>query len=190
MAITVQVAPEDRSKIGTDAWIQAELRKRGERVDRLARAVNLDEGGQARIEASWPPGEYELQIEIEGAERRGTGVWIQKITVPDMQNTAVENQPELEIASATVAAAATTAADDPAPPTGEEQPVSAVEPSESTPEETNQGIDPSPESTVAAAAAGAVALGAAATQSSRTGATRDRTRARTGNDGDNSRART
>jgi len=165
MAITVQVAPEDRSKIGTDAWIQGELRQRGERVDRLARAVNLDEGGQARIEANWPPGEYELQIEIEGAKRRGTGVWIQKITVPDMQNTAVESQPDLEIASATVAAAATAAAEDPAPPTAEEQSVSAVEPPESEPQETNQGIEPSPEDKVATAAAGAVAVGAAATQS-------------------------
>jgi hypothetical protein len=84
MSITVQVAPEDRRRLGQDFWIQGELTRKGERVDRLARAVDMDENGQAGIEVAWPPGEYDLQIEVEGTQRGARGVWYGRITVPDL----------------------------------------------------------------------------------------------------------
>jgi len=119
MSITVQVAPEDRVRLGKDFWIQSELTHDGQRVDRLARAVDMDENGQASIEVAWPPGEYELRVEVEGTRRGAYGVWISKITVPAMgpgappapistpEPTAVPVAPPV-VAAGTIAAAAPT----------------------------------------------------------------------------------
>ncbi len=129
MAITVQVAPEDRSRIGKDAWIQGELRQRGERIERLARAVNLDDGGQARIEATWPPGVYQLQIEIEGSKRKGTGVWINTITVPNLEDTVQEAEsPPRPLALPVTATPTTASAESPAEEAEQQPTPAAAEP--------------------------------------------------------------
>ena len=49
IAVTVQVAPEDRSRLGRDVWVQCKLLRAGRRVQRLARALDLDERGEAFI---------------------------------------------------------------------------------------------------------------------------------------------
>ncbi len=82
VAITVQAAPEDRRRLGRDVWIQIELMRAGQRVDRLARPADLDADGRATVEVAWPPGEYQLRVEIEGSGKDVTGVWMGKITVP------------------------------------------------------------------------------------------------------------
>jgi len=149
MAVTVQVAPEDRSRVGTDAWIQGELRQRGARVERLARAVDLDENGRARIEIDWPPGEYELQIEIEGEKRRGIGVWIRRVTVPDMRGTAMDRTPASTPVSETAATVVTTTA-------------ATVE---SEPREPDSAPTPTPDPTTPTIAAAAAITATAATPS-------------------------
>lgn len=82
MAITIQVAPEDRARLGSDVWVQGELLRRGERADRLARALDVDQQGEAHFEVIWPPGSYELRLEVRGAQRDVNGVWIGPVTIP------------------------------------------------------------------------------------------------------------
>ena len=82
ISIVVQVAPEDRSRLGRDVWVQGELLRRGERVNRVARALDLDERGQAAFEVAWPPGDYELRVSVEGASGKAAGIWVGRLAVP------------------------------------------------------------------------------------------------------------
>ena len=129
ISVTVQVAPEDRSRLGRDVWVQGELLRGGERVNRVARAVDLDERGQAAFEVAWPPGDYELRVSIEGAKGNVGGMWVGPLTVPAMTAEAL-----LEPATAP-----TTAATLPPPQAGiagapaEPAPAAATEPSSSEP---------------------------------------------------------
>lgn len=84
MSVTVQVAPEDRSRLGRDVWVQCELIRAGQRVLRLARALDLDERGQAGFEVAWPAGDYDLRVSIEGAGDRAAGLWVGSLSVPPM----------------------------------------------------------------------------------------------------------
>ena len=85
VAVTVQVAPEDRARVGRGAWLELELR-RGERsLARLARAVELDEQGRARVEAAWPAGEAQLVVEVRGAAGDARGRWVDRVVVPALE---------------------------------------------------------------------------------------------------------
>ena len=84
MAVTVQIAPEDRERVGPDSWVQVELKRGDRRVDRVSRAVTMDPDGAARLEIAWPPGEYSLRIDIESASGRETGFWQGRLTVPSL----------------------------------------------------------------------------------------------------------
>ena len=102
MSVTVQVAPEDRTRLGRDVWVQCELLRAGQRVLRLARALDLDERGQAGFEVAWPAGDYDLRVSIEGAGDRAAGLWVGPLSVPPMG-------PEAPAAAAAPVAAAVTA---------------------------------------------------------------------------------
>ena len=88
ISVTVQVAPEDRSRLGRDVWVQGELLRGGERVNRVARAVDLDERGQAAFEVAWPPGDYELRVSVEGASGKAAGIWVGPLAVPALTSAA------------------------------------------------------------------------------------------------------
>ncbi|HOC43502.1 MAG TPA: VWA domain-containing protein [Thermoanaerobaculales bacterium] len=136
VSVAIQVAPEDRARLGRDIWVQGELLRRGARVDRLARALDLDERGQATFEATWPPGEYDLRVEISGGKARVGGVWAGPLTVPSLGPAA----PVPAAAQALpVAVAATTAA---APPPA----------AEALPAETEAAPQPEPAAAAEAAA--------------------------------------
>jgi hypothetical protein len=119
MSVTVQVAPEDRSRLGRDVWVQCELLRGGRRVQRLARALDLDESGQAGLEVAWPAGDFELRVTIEGAGDRAAGVWVGPLSVPAMgpgAPRAAAPAPLTAAAVATLPPAASTAPEPAAPP--------------------------------------------------------------------------
>jgi VWFA-related protein len=106
VSLVVQIAPEDRLRIGRDAWVKAVLRDADTVVDRFERAAAVDQQGIMRLEPVWTPGEYVLRVDVEGA--RGTGFWRGRISVPlmataaerelaaSLQATAEEEQPTVE----------------------------------------------------------------------------------------------
>ncbi len=152
MSVNVQVAPEDRSRLGRDVWVQCELLRAGQRLLRLARAVDLDERGQAGFEVAWPAGDYDLRVSIEGAGDRAAGLWVGPLSVPAMGPGAPA------AAAAPVApAVAGTPPTQPQPSPRPEAPLAA----DVVPEPT---LEPPAAETapIAAAAAAAVAAGAAA----------------------------
>ena len=163
MSVTIQVAPEDRARVGRDVWVQGELLAHGERVDRLARALDLDERGQARFEVAWLPGEYELRVEIRGAKRDGTGAWAGRVTIPSPGSAPSSAEPEPSEAAtpeplaAGVAAGAVTPDEraEPAPASTD-----SAAAADSTADEPPDGGSPEPSRTKATAAV--VAAGSAA----------------------------
>jgi len=84
MTIVLEVAPEDRERVGRDVLLRAELRRGDEVVSRVTRTVEL-EGGVARLDTPWPPGAYELRVDVEGVGRDANGFWRGRIQVPRLE---------------------------------------------------------------------------------------------------------
>jgi len=84
MTIVLEVAPEDRERVGRDVLLRAELRRGDDVVSRVTRTVEL-EGGVARLDTPWPPGAYELRVDVEGVGRDANGFWRGRIKVPRLE---------------------------------------------------------------------------------------------------------
>ena len=65
VAVVVQVSPEDRIRIGTNAIVRIELDGGTVSSGSPMRAVRLEDDGSTRITVEWPPGEHHLRVEIE-----------------------------------------------------------------------------------------------------------------------------
>lgn len=88
VVLVVQVAPEDRPRIGATAWLEGEIRRGEAVVARLARAAELDEGGAVRLEMALPPGAYEVRVELRSGSGRDAGRWEGRVVVPRLDGTA------------------------------------------------------------------------------------------------------
>ena len=84
VAVEVRIAPGDRARIGDRAWVEIVLARDGGVVDRVARAVRLGADGEARVEVAWPPGRYELRVDVGGAAGDERGVWEGSVEVPEL----------------------------------------------------------------------------------------------------------
>jgi len=82
VALTLQVAPEDRSRIGANAMVETELMHGAVDVAPQLWAVKLEDDGSARIEIAWPPGEYELRVTIASPSGSDSGLWVGKVNIP------------------------------------------------------------------------------------------------------------
>ena len=80
-AVEIQVAPEDRVRVGRNAWVEMELRRGQSVLSSSARAVEVDGEGRMRLETSWPAGSFDLRVEIQGQSGAG-GFWVGRVTVP------------------------------------------------------------------------------------------------------------
>ena len=116
MTMVLVVAPEDRERIGRDVLLRAELRRGDDVVSRVTRTIELDDGS-AQLDTPWPPGTYDLRVDVEGVGRDANGFWRGRIEVPRLEP---EPTPagdgaadELSAAAATGAAAATPGASGP-----------------------------------------------------------------------------
>ncbi len=83
--IVVQVAPEDRSRIGRTVWLQGELSRGGSTVVRLARGVELDAQGRVQLELTLEPGSYDLGIELQAGQGGVSGFWKGSAVVPRLE---------------------------------------------------------------------------------------------------------
>jgi hypothetical protein len=103
VAVVVQVSPEDRVRIGSNAILRIELD--GGRVSSGSpmRAVRLEDDGSTRVVVEWPPGEHHLRVEIEDPNREDTGLWVGIVRIPNLSPGSVAQvvqEPESEPASA------------------------------------------------------------------------------------------
>jgi len=84
VAVVVQVAPEDRARIGSNAMVRLELD--GGTPDGISPlwAVKVAGDGTARIEVPWPPGEHDLRVEIMNPSGQDSGLWVGRVRIPRM----------------------------------------------------------------------------------------------------------
>lgn len=137
--VGLQIAPEDRPLLGQHAVLQIDLTHADETVDRVARSVDLDSTGRARIEVVWPPGVYEVRVEVGSADGEQSGFWLGKIRVPrfEPEPTVVPSAAAPVAGAVGGAAAAGSAPPPPRPP----EPESRLGPStEETPVATSSTV--------------------------------------------------
>lgn len=84
VAVVVQVAPEDRVRVGSNAMVRLELD--GGTPDGVSPlwAVKVAGDGTARIEVPWPPGEHDLRLEIMNPSGQDSGLWVGRVRIPRM----------------------------------------------------------------------------------------------------------
>ena len=94
-AVSVAVAPEDRSALGDDVMVWVELDRRGERVFRRGWALKVEDPARPlTVEAVLPPGAASLRVELEAAGGRGQAVWWGDVVVPDLTGVAAGRVPD------------------------------------------------------------------------------------------------
>ena len=136
VVLTVQISPEDRSRIGENAMVRVALDGDAPPGQSPLWAVRIEGDGSGRIETVWPPGEHALRVEISNPSGEDTGLWVGTVRIPgpeagiprdDIESPATEQvpAPEKEIEGAAVATGSAIAAAPSAPP-------AAMEPAEAS----------------------------------------------------------
>lgn len=76
VGVVVQVAPEDRDRLGERVRFVTTLLRDGEIVDRQSSVVSLESDGSALLYKEWPVGSYELRVELGSVDGEVGGIWI------------------------------------------------------------------------------------------------------------------
>ncbi len=82
VALTVQVSPEDRSRIGKAAMVRITLDGDVPPGQSPLWAVRIESDGSGRVETLWPPGEHALRVEIASPNGEHTGLWVGTVRIP------------------------------------------------------------------------------------------------------------
>ncbi len=80
LALIIQIAPEDRPRVGRDAWLKLVLRQAGDVVESYDLGVDVDSSGVVRYMLTMAPGRYQVRADIEGIN--GNGFWTGTIDIP------------------------------------------------------------------------------------------------------------
>ncbi len=80
--VVIQVSPEDRARLGRNAIVRIELDGEVPRGQSPMFGVKIKDDGSAKVETAWPPGEHELQVEIESPSGNVSGLWVGRIRIP------------------------------------------------------------------------------------------------------------
>ena len=82
VAVVVQIAPEDRARIGHSAMMRTDLSGADQPDQGQLWAVRVESDGSARIEVVWPPGEHDLRVDIESPSGQESGLWVGRVRIP------------------------------------------------------------------------------------------------------------
>jgi len=82
IAVVVQIAPEDRVRIGHSAMMRTDLSGADQPDQGQLWAVRVESDGSARIEVVWPPGEHDLRVDIESPSGQESGMWVGRVRIP------------------------------------------------------------------------------------------------------------
>lgn len=81
VGVVVQVAPEDRGRLGDRARVVTTLTRDGDVIDRRTAVVEIEADGTAMLYKEWPPGDYRLIVELDAVDRDAGGIWLGDVTV-------------------------------------------------------------------------------------------------------------
>lgn len=83
VGVVVQVAPEDRDRLGQRARVTLSLLQ-GEQVrDSHSAVVEVEADGSMMLYRDWPAGTFELRTRVESLENNAGGVWIGEVVVTE-----------------------------------------------------------------------------------------------------------
>lgn len=81
VGVAVQVAPEDRARVGERVNVRVTLLRAGKVLDNQSSVVTLEEDGSALIYREWPAGEGEARVFLETLDGSGSGMWSGKVDI-------------------------------------------------------------------------------------------------------------
>jgi len=84
MGVVVDVAPEDRERVGERIQVTLSLLSGEDLVDRQSAVMPLEPDGTAMLYRDWKLGTYQLQVGVAAVEGEARGVWFGEVTVPSM----------------------------------------------------------------------------------------------------------
>lgn len=95
VGVAVQVAPEDRARVGERCRLRVVLLRLGRVVDSQSSVVELAADGSALVYREWEAGEGELRVFLEALEGGASGSWSGKVDVArvDTPFQATESMP-------------------------------------------------------------------------------------------------
>jgi hypothetical protein len=80
--LTLQISPEDRGRVGRNLSLQAVLTRGETTVGSIARTIQVDDRGRARIQHPWPAGTFKLRVDIESSGGGNQGIWTGEVKIP------------------------------------------------------------------------------------------------------------
>lgn len=81
VGVAVQVAPEDRARVGDRCQLRVVLLRRGQVIDSHASVVTLEADGSALVYREWEAGEGEVRVFLESLEGGAAGSWSGKVDI-------------------------------------------------------------------------------------------------------------
>ena len=76
VGVVIQVAPEDRKRLGSRIRLITTLSRDGEIIDRQSAVATLESDGTAMLYKEWPVGVYQLSVELKSMDGPVSGIWI------------------------------------------------------------------------------------------------------------------
>jgi VWFA-related protein len=76
VGVVIQVAPEDRKRLGSRIRLITTLSRDGDIVDRQSAVATLEADGSAMLYKEWPVGVYQLSVELKSMDGPASGLWI------------------------------------------------------------------------------------------------------------------
>lgn len=83
MGIAVQLAPEDRARVGGRLVVEVTLRRGGEAADSHRAVVELAQDGSALLYREWPVGAGEVRVSVASLDGSARGVWVGEVVVTE-----------------------------------------------------------------------------------------------------------
>jgi Ca-activated chloride channel family protein len=81
VGVAIQIAPEDRERLGERARVSMTLLDGADIVDLTSAVVTLEPDGSVLLYQEWPVGNFELRVEVVAAEGAAAGLWIGDVSV-------------------------------------------------------------------------------------------------------------
>jgi Ca-activated chloride channel family protein len=81
VGVVLSVAPEDRDRVGERCRIGVSLIEGKRVLDRQSSVIAFEQDGTALLYYEWPPGSYQLRVELASLTTEASGLWIGDIEV-------------------------------------------------------------------------------------------------------------
>ena len=85
VGLALQVAPEDRVRVGERAILTLTVRDGSRVVDQAESAVTLEQDGSALLYREWPVGELAVRVGVASLDGSAKGGWTGNVKVPSME---------------------------------------------------------------------------------------------------------